>query len=270
MQTEGILVGSYLISDDTLFMQMRTDTSWFCINFDTGAATLEIHTPEPDTSWFQISGNTMHTFYKGIWCGPPDTTPTVRVYSNLQRVAGGPGLTGRWKVVSSGYEAVSGMMSSAQKDFYERQARESALMKRFMTYEVEFSEGKYWIHWQGDVAGYDVAKWNGEDQIRTPDSARYDIEVKAVNHHTVRFRGRKTGETVTLEFIGPYKDERYSSDNPDHPTYLKSESAKKCGSWFRDFLEANKHPGVLYKSRSYPPESIPHSFIGDNLHPKSP
>lgn len=253
LETQAKLIGDYTVSADTLIVQYPIDTSWGCTSSGPGQASMTIIKPEPDTTHFQVSGNRLQILRTEYLGAPSDPAyPVIRWRSVWQRVAGGPGLEGRWRNQDYGYEVVSGSLESWLKQRFDRMVWADSVEKRFVTSELEFSRDSMWLRQDGDFAGFFVAEWNGELGEDLPDSARFDVEVKAVDSRTVRFRGRKTGETVTLTLIGPELVKHYSSDNPDHPAFYPMEAFKRCDfGWVEEFLAANQHPAVPMK-RSRP------------------
>lgn len=255
---ESLEGGSYLeaeysVHGDTLVLLNLPDTVWSC---NDTVKTSQVELDEPDSFRFTVSGNALQVFQGGpdsIWGLENQLEGVVDNYSRFNRIGGGQGLEGRWLFKGYGYNLLSGTLSQSSKERLEFLQNLYLNRSRYVTEEYEFSDGRMILRIGGDFAGLYVANWNGailDDSLVSPDSAIYDVEVTRLGPGSVRLKGRKTGETVTLtlsiEKSRPIWS--YASDNPSHPTYPGSLSMRPCTAreWFMsDFLSNNRRRGVV-------------------------
>ncbi len=253
--SEGFLEAEYTVLGDTLVLQSLPDTIWSC---DDTVKTMRIEQYEPNSYRFTVSGNTLRLFLGGpdtIWGLGDQVDGMVDRYSRFSRIDGGQGLEGRWIFKGYGYDLLSGTVNERSKKNLEFLQNLYLIRSQYVTEEYEFSDGKMIRRNGGDFAGLYVASWNGafrDDSLDVPDSAIYDIEATRMGPGSVRLKGRKTGETVTLtlSIATSVPIWTYASDNPSHPTYPGSISERPCTvrEWFRtEFLAGNQRAGHAFK-----------------------
>lgn len=256
---EPVFIGDYTVSGDTLFLRRPSDTDWNCEGDPANPVPVpEVREPDPDTSLFAIDGGTLRLYYppEDVYAEFPSQTVVAvkRRFLDMARVGGGRGLEGRWQVREHAYEILSGTLEGSAKARRESEEEFFRTQLRYLTIEYEFAGGRARGRLGGDFAGFYLAEWNGDtetgtDTLDTPDSAEYDVRAVRLNSGTVRLTGGKTGETVTVTFVGPTRGEHFASDNPAHPAYLHEDVFRSCGmeDWFHEFLDANRKVEPILK-----------------------
>lgn len=249
----------YSIVGDRIITLGGPDTVWSCA--DTGK-TMNIRPERPDTNRFTLSGNIFRVFtgLDTVWAASPDSPPEAVVdkYSEFARLGGGQGLEGRWRFQGYGYSLLSGNLSAEARENLDYFQKRFLIRSRYVTEDYDFSDDRIYMRVGGDFAGLYVAEWNGAflfDSTQPADSAEYDVEVARLDSGTVRLKGRRTGETVTLTREEPRPGWTYSSDNPAHPAYSGNPATRPCDAlqWFRtEFLAGNRRAGQVFKQGARP------------------
>jgi hypothetical protein len=245
---EQFRISDYSVAGNKIIMPGSNDTEYYCMG---NALQTQIDTGEADTVEFVISGATL-TVYTHPYTR--QSGAEIQRYTLLQRVGSGSGLEGTWSSADVGYRVLSGTLTAEDKSELDANFAENSRRNSLLKFSLQFVNGKMITFVDADVAALFVEEWNDESfSNELPDSARYDISVKAVDRSTVELKGRKSGETVRITgaFMG---DEIYTSDLPAHAKYTHFRIPKSCPNddvpdWYEEFRSANqKVPSVLEKS----------------------
>jgi hypothetical protein len=232
-QVEAVV--PYRVEGGTIITPAYTSTDRFC---DGDALETHVDTIDADTVEFLVADGTFTVFFD------TDTTASeavVRQSIVYSRVGSGSGLAGLWLFDGLRYTVVAGTLTASEKSRYDREVQEEADRKGETKAWVRFADGKITSYELTDHAARFIREWNGETGF-PGDSARFDIDVKAIDPATVELKGRNSGETVRLT----HKSQSlgYSSDKPGHAPYEFRKSPTSCPNesapdWYGGFLAAN-------------------------------
>lgn len=249
--TVGFLhIGTYAADDSVVITQIVPDTAWLC---EDGVRIQRIRQKGPDTAIYRVQDDRLR-----IWGGydtVPSSTPSraiLRRFTEFARISTGPGIRGGWRYDTSGFEVQQGSLLPEELRRYhaivEKERQENAYVAR----ELLFGQKNIYRRETGRFAELFAARWNrlfDEPPFSpaNPDSAWHDIDVTVLGAAQVRLKGRKTGETVLLEWIPPANSRRFSSDNPEHPPYDEANHLldlpcfeRQRFGWYEAFLSANR------------------------------
>ena len=249
---------AYTVVGDAIINHAHTETDRYC---DGEILKSETYQTPADTVRFTITGKllTVHPSVETLSSGA-----VVQWTSSYTRVGSGSGLGGDWTQNDQTYQVLSGEPDSLEKDGLEERA---ALTRRMLTYTivtVRFADGKISAYQNGDLSRRFIDNWNtsfGED-TDLPDSAIYDIDVKALDRKTVELKGLKkglkTGETVRIA-MRVNGDRTYTSNVPGHAEFRYTDTPTACPevfypNWFLEFEQANAS-GPLVREKAAAPRA---------------
>lgn len=246
---------SYKIAGNKIIVDysIKTAASNYCVD------TLLVHRNDTtysmsDTSEYALSGNTLK------FISAPETMSVSKAvivpYMQLTRKGSGTGIIGVWNNLTSGYNLVSGILTTSDKQNIDQfvQAALSGL-----TYEYEFTSTQYFYYISGelDMAERFIYNWNYTVYMDTfiypSDNSLYDITLKEISNKKITLTGNKTNEVVTITWnmlssVTSLYDPKYtevitSSNqlNEAHTYYSDPVSCpnKEYPSWYNSFLSAN-------------------------------
>lgn len=244
LATEPDYIGEYSVDQDRILMTTVGDTLSYCDGPDRKVLG---HPTETDTLKFHIGGDRLKVFNAPETDGPAvGAGPVVQISWEAARVGrGGDVLEGHWRIGKFEYNLVSGVLTDSLLSGWERRMRAWRRGNALGISEIEFKEGRAYARSDIRWADLFVADWNGElePEARAADKDAYDIEVKALDKHTVELRGRGTGETVRLTFTRK-GDRTFSSDRGGRQAYQVTREPASCpenpeSTWFEAFKAAN-------------------------------
>jgi hypothetical protein len=256
---EGLLIGNYSLSGDSVFIHYPARERVRCEGDVLVRDTIESRT---SANRFTLQGDRFRVFNRPESLhkssAPFEVEAVVQTYSDFRRVSGSGGHEGRWHGSVNGYALLSGTLGVENKADQDGRIRRNDLRNGYLTSEIEFSSNTVRIRQDGRFADLFVAEWNGmiSGEPEDADSTRYDVDVQAVDKVTLRMKGNKTGETVTVRFEDPNGQRRFSSDNPAHPTYSTADPEVKCPAdtatgWYTRFLVENRKQPTVFKKGAF-------------------
>jgi hypothetical protein len=261
-QDAGVLIRSfaYHVEGNRIITDAYAKPEPYC---DGDELILDTSTPDrPDTVEFSISGSTLYHFYPSFTSDSGGATLRQRL--RFTRTSSGSGLVGSWVYADADYQILSGALSSGEKadleDLMKRIRPTPALKKTTLVFTRD-SVSRYEDSRTADLF---INGWNtgyGED-TDLPDSALYEISVKALDGKTVELKGKKTGETVRIA-IRENGDRVYTSSVAGHEEFRYLETPVACPqvyypNWFLEFEQTNARvPAVPETASAFAPAPDP-------------
>lgn len=254
LPVEPVFTGTYRDDFSSVTVSPDPDTIWNCdglqpyVTLDTLPAVEHAYQIQGDTLHFSVDTEYLD-FRPDSSGGRTRAHSAIETFTEFVRVGAGTGLQGRWQSVRMVMRVVKGTPSPVAIRNAQVLAEDRNRWLRYFTWEAEFADGVYRLRLDGQTAQWWVIVWNEDNQSasgRGP-NGYYDIEVASRGDDTLVYKGRKSGETVTMVFEGNRR-RRYTSDNPAHTSYTESEpetcEEKRQDRWFHDFELANENPPI--------------------------
>jgi hypothetical protein len=242
-QGAGVLIRSfaYHVEGKRIITDAYTKPEPYC---DGDKLTLDTSTLDrPDTVEFAISGSTLFHFNPSFTSDSGGATLRQRLI--FSRSSSGSGLVGSWVYTDADYQVLSGALTSGEKaelDDLLKRIRPNPSLKKTTLVFTRDSVSRYEESRTADIF---INQWNtsfGED-TDLPDSALYEVSVKALDAKTVELNGKRTGETVRIA-IRENGDRVYTSSVAGHGEFRYFVIPIACPqvfypNWFLEFEQAN-------------------------------